>query len=76
MKNQRNHLSLYSEGQNFGRLLYVAKEEGLDLTLQEKLNHKNIQHINLFVTGTLPENLTKYAFIFLDSVNNLKLPFD
>lgn len=58
---------------NFGRVLYVAKEEGLDLTLQEKLNQKNVQHINLFVTSSLPDDLNRFAFIFLDSVNSLGL---
>lgn len=58
---------------NHGKVLYVAKEEGLDLTLQEKLNDKNVKHPNLFVTGMLPSNLKPYDFIFLDSVNRLGL---
>jgi hypothetical protein len=58
---------------NHGKVLYVAKEEGLDLTLQEKLNDKNVKHPNLYVTGSLPTNITNYDFIFLDSVNRLGL---
>jgi hypothetical protein len=58
---------------NHGKVLYVAKEEGLDLTLQEKLNDKNVKHPNLFVTGSLPNNIASYDFIFLDSVNRLEL---
>ena len=50
-----------------------SKEEGLDYTLQEKLNDKNVKHPNLFVTGSLPYNIAKYDFIFLDSVNRLCL---
>ena len=75
----KSYLSIDFAGylaRNFGRVLYVAKEEGLDLTLQEKLNHKNVQHINLFVTSSLPEDLTRFAFIFLDSVNSLGLAPD
>lgn len=54
-------------------MLYVAKEEGLDMTLQKKLNDKNVAHPNLFVSSVLPESLIAYDFIFLDSVNKLAL---
>jgi hypothetical protein len=56
-----------------GKVLYVAREEGLDLTLQNKLNENNVQHPNLFVAGVLPGELADYDFIFLDSVNKLNL---
>lgn len=56
---------------NHGKVLYVAKEEGLDMTLQKKLNDKDVAHPNLDVASMLPENLSKYDFIFLDSVNKL-----
>ena len=58
---------------NHGNVLYVAREEGLDYTLQMKLNDKNVKHPNLFVASVLPENLSFYDFIFLDSVNKLGL---
>ena len=58
---------------NHGNVLYVAREEGLDYTLQMKLNDKNVKHPNLFVASVLPENLSSYDFIFLDSVNKLGL---
>lgn len=58
---------------NHGKVLYVAKEEGLDMTLQKKLNEKHVAHPNLFVSSYLPEDLTGYDFIFLDSVNRLEL---
>jgi len=58
---------------NHGKVLYVAKEEGLDYTLQQKLNDKNVKHPNLFVASVLPDNLSMYDFIFLDSVNKLGL---
>lgn len=56
-----------------GKVLYVAKEEGLDLTLQAKLQDKSVAHPNLDVSSYLPESLKKYDFIFLDSVNRLGL---
>lgn len=58
---------------NHGRVLYVAKEEGLDMTLQKKLADKNVAHPNLDVSSYLPTSLVKYDFIFLDSVNRLDL---
>jgi len=61
---------------NHGKVLYVAKEEGLDKTLQDKLNDKDVKHPNLFVSSFLPANLSMYNFIFLDSVNRLGLKPD
>jgi hypothetical protein len=58
---------------NHGKVLYVAKEEGLDLTLQKKLNDKAVAHPNLFVSSLLPASLDGYDFIFLDSVTKLGL---
>jgi hypothetical protein len=56
---------------NHGKVLYVAREEGLDYTLQQKLNDKNVKHPNLFVASILPDDLSQYDFIFLDSVTKL-----
>jgi predicted ATP-dependent serine protease len=61
---------------NHGKVLYVAKEEGLDLTLQNKLNEKNVKHPNLYVASVLPNDLSAYDFIFLDSVSKLGLTPD
>ena len=61
---------------NHGKVLYVAKEEKLDRTLQDKLNDKNVAHENLTVADGVPTDLSCYDFIFLDSVNKLKLSPD
>jgi len=58
---------------NHGKVLYVAKEEKLDKTLQDKLKEKNVSHENLTVADGIPTNLSEYDFIFLDSVNKLGL---
>lgn len=58
---------------NHGKVLYVAKEEKLDATLQKKLKDKDVAHENLFVADALPKDLSAYEFIFLDSVNKLGL---
>jgi hypothetical protein len=56
-----------------GKVVYVAVEEGLGLTLMQKLNDKDVKHSNLFVASVLPSDLSPYDFIFLDSVNKLGL---
>lgn len=58
---------------NHGKVLYIAREEGLDMTLQEKLKAKDVAHPNLFVAEAIPQDLTPYDFIFFDSVNKLGL---
>jgi hypothetical protein len=62
--------------QDHGNVLYVAKEEGLDATLQQKIKEFRVQHPRLTVTGELPQDLRLYDFIFLDSVNTLNLSPD
>lgn len=62
---------------NHGKVLYVAREEGFDDTLKQKLSEKNVAHSNLDVSDYLPENLQGYDFVFLDSVTRLELdPMD
>ncbi len=61
---------------NHGKVLYIAKEEGLDKTLQDKLNDKDVKHPNLYVASSLPASLSFYDFIFLDSVNKLGMAPD
>lgn len=61
---------------NHGKVLYVAKEEGLDYTLQQKLNDKDVAHPNLYVASELPDNFSAYDFIFFDSVTKLGLTPD
>jgi hypothetical protein len=58
---------------NHGKVLYVAREEGLDATLQKKLNETHVKNENLFMSDNLPDDLSPYKFIFLDSVNKLGL---
>ena len=56
-----------------GTALYVAREEGIDDTLQQKLRDKNVAHPDLYVSDYLPDDLSNYDFVFLDSVNKLGL---
>lgn len=66
-----NYLSL-----NHGKVLYVSKEEFMSPTLVSKLKDKNATHANLDIAGSLPDNLSAYDFVFLDSVSSMKLSVD
>ena len=56
-----------------GRTLYVAREEGIDATLQEKIEEMAVAHPDLDFADYLPDDLSDYEFVFLDSVNKLGL---
>lgn len=58
---------------NHGKVLYAAKEEKLDATLQKKLNEKEVAHPSLYVSDHLPQDLSPYDYIFLDSVTKFGL---
>lgn len=58
---------------NHGRVLYVAKEEKIGGTLQEKLRETRMAHPNFDSTGALPMDFSGYDFVFLDSVTKLGL---
>lgn len=58
---------------NHGKVLYVASEEDLFITLQNKVREKGVADPNLFLTGTMTKDLSAYNFIFLDSVSKLGL---
>ncbi len=59
-----NHLA-----SNHGKVLYCAVEEGFGYTLKEKIERLGAQHANLFITDRVPENLSDYQFVFIDSVS-------
>lgn len=59
--------------EHHGRVLYVAKEEQIDATLQQKINEKDVAHQDLDFSGFLPNDLKGYEFVFLDSITKLHL---
>jgi hypothetical protein len=61
---------------NHGKVLYVSKEEFMSPTLAIKFKDKNVGNDNLDIAGTIPNDLSPYDFIFLDSVTSLKLSPD
>lgn len=58
--------------ENHGRVLYVAIEEGFGYTLKEKFERLGAIHPNLVIAEKLPEDLTPYQFVFIDSVSKAK----
>ena len=56
-----------------GEALYVAKEEGINATLREKIEEMAVAHPDLDFADFLPADLSGYKFVFLDSVTKLRL---
>lgn len=56
---------------NHGEVLYVCKEERVGRTLKQKALQSDADEVNF--VGTLPDDLSSYDFIFLDSVTKLGL---
>jgi len=66
--------------EEFGRVLYIASEEGFSVTLQKKVaefasNNPNLDFANYRNYKEIEEALfaRKYAFVFIDSVNFIKI---
>lgn len=61
---------------NFGKVLYVAAEEGLNHTLSDKIQRLKAIDKNLSFSAELPHNLSQFKFVFIDSINRAKLDHD
>jgi hypothetical protein len=66
--------------ENFGRVLYVASEEGFSVTLQKKISEFAMANSNLdfanfrdFEQIKSAVNRGRYKFVFIDSVNYIKI---
>lgn len=57
--------------ENHGKVLYVGREEGVTGTMQEKLQRLNAAHKHLYVTDSMPTDMSGFRFIFLDSINSI-----
>jgi len=55
--------------QNHGKVLYVALEEGFGYTLKEKFERLNAIHPNLIIADKIPQNLSQFNFVFIDSIS-------
>lgn len=59
--------------ENHGKVLYVAIEEGFGYTLKEKFERLGAIHPNLIIAEKIPDDLSPYQFVFIDSVSKAKL---
>lgn len=59
--------------EHHGKVLYVAIEEGFGYTLKEKFERLNAIHPNLVIAEKLPDDLSAYKFVFIDSVSKARL---
>jgi predicted ATP-dependent serine protease len=59
-----------------GKVLYIASEERISKTLQEKLAQTNGMHPDFHSVGMIPKDLSNYDFVFIDSVNHYGLKVD
>ncbi|MFK5855762.1 MAG: AAA family ATPase [Bacteroidota bacterium] len=58
------------------KVLYASSEEGLASTLQDKFKRFNAFHPNTSIAPNLPNDLSPYDIIFIDSVTNMKMRVD
>ena len=54
---------------NHGKVLFCAVEEGFGYTLKEKIERLKAHHSNLYITDRVPENISDFDFVFIDSVS-------
>ena len=59
--------------EHHGKVLYVAIEEGFGYTLKEKFERLGAIHPNLIIAEKLPDDLSPYQFVFIDSVSKAGL---
>lgn len=52
-----------------GKVLFCAVEEGFGYTLKEKIERLKAHHSNLYITERVPENISDFDFVFIDSVS-------
>lgn len=65
--------AMYILSLNARTALYIAKEEGIDATIQTKIEEMQAAHADLDFSDFIPGDLSEYGFVFLDSVNKLGL---
>jgi hypothetical protein len=59
------------------KIAFVAKEEGIGSTIQEKFKRLNAFHPNIDIyENHLPERINNYDFIIIDSVNEMGISYE
>lgn len=55
--------------EHHGKVLFCAVEEGFGYTLKDKIERLNASHPNLYITDRVPQDVSMYQFVFIDSVS-------
>jgi hypothetical protein len=66
----------YLANEKLKRVLFVSKEEGLNHTLKDKFFRMNAFSPNIFISESIPADLSLYDYVFFDSVNQLQLSIE
>jgi hypothetical protein len=66
-------IDMAKELTKLGKVLYCAFEEGHGGTLQDKIKRSNANVPGLDFANKLPPNLSRYQFVFIDSVSDAGL---
>lgn len=66
-------IDMAKELTKLGKVLYCAFEEGHGGTLQDKIKRNNANVPGLDFANKLPPNLSRYQFVFIDSVSDAGL---
>jgi len=70
-----NFVKYMANNHNF-KVLYLAKEEGVSNTVQEKFKRLNAFHSNIYITADMPEDLSYFNLLVIDSVNEMNMSPD
>ncbi|MBI5541321.1 MAG: hypothetical protein HY951_14750, partial [Bacteroidia bacterium] len=62
--------------EHHGKVLYCAIEEKFGYTLKEKMDRLGANHPNLYVSEKIPDNLSDYNFVFIDSISRAGFDMD
>ncbi|MBI5541241.1 MAG: ATP-binding protein [Bacteroidia bacterium] len=62
--------------ENHGKVLYCAIEEKFGYTLKEKMDRLGANHPKLYVSEKIPDNISDYDFVFIDSISRAGFDMD
>ena len=58
------------------KVLFLSKEEGVSSTIQEKFKRLNAFHPNIYISDDMPNNLSFFDLLVIDSVNEMNMSSD
>ena len=70
-----NFVKYIANDHNF-KVLFLSKEEGVSNTIQEKFNRLNAFHKNIYITADMPDDLSYFDLLVINSVNEMNMSPD